>query len=101
VSSRCTEKELRHFIVSDFFWRLLTNFSLYSPKVKRRLEIIAKLRDAAFLGNDSSLAVEFKYLLDRESDMLRRGRPSATMMGLRKRICHLFYQLVVSHNKLS
>lgn len=39
---------------------------------------------------DSNLTREIVDLIDREADMLNRGRPEKSLEGLRARLCNLF-----------
>eukprot|EP01017_Pseudomicrothorax_dubius_P038866 TRINITY_DN588_c0_g2_i1.p1 TRINITY_DN588_c0_g2~~TRINITY_DN588_c0_g2_i1.p1 ORF type:complete len:428 (-),score=126.70 TRINITY_DN588_c0_g2_i1:23-1306(-) len=43
---------------------------------------------------DSPLSREIVELIDREADMLNRGRPEASLDGLRKRLCNLFLRFI-------
>lgn len=43
---------------------------------------------------DSALSREITELVDREADLLDRGRPLASMEKLRLRISHLFLQFL-------
>ncbi len=43
---------------------------------------------------DCSLTREVVDLIDREADMLNRGRPEKSLEGLRKRLCNLFLQFI-------
>eukprot|EP00899_Mesostigma_viride_P011761 jgi/Mesvir1/20586/Mv14824-RA.1 len=43
---------------------------------------------------DCNLTRELAELVDREADLLHRGRPVKSLEGLRKRICNLFLQFV-------
>ncbi|EAS01129.2 IQ and ubiquitin-like domain protein (macronuclear) [Tetrahymena thermophila SB210] len=43
---------------------------------------------------DCNLTREIVELIDREADMLNRGRPEASLEGLRQRLCNLFLQFI-------
>lgn len=43
---------------------------------------------------DCNLTREIVDLIDREADMLNRGRPEKSLEGLRKRLCNLFLQFI-------
>jgi len=43
---------------------------------------------------DCNLTREIVDLIDREADMLNRGRSEVSLEGLRKRLCNLFLQFV-------
>ena len=43
---------------------------------------------------DNNLTREIVDLIDREADMLNRGRPVKSLEGLRKRLCNLFLQFI-------
>ncbi len=40
------------------------------------------------------LSREIEELIDREADMINRGRPENSLEGLRQRLCNLFLQFI-------
>jgi hypothetical protein len=65
-----------------------------NKKVKARLDTLEKIREGAKGFYDSTVTTEFCNLIDRELEMLRRGRPSSALLGLRKRLSLTFHQLI-------
>jgi hypothetical protein len=63
-------------------------------KVKARLDTLEKIREEAKGFYGSSVTIEFCNFIDRELEMLRRGRPSGALLGLRKRLSLTFHQLI-------
>ena len=42
----------------------------------------------------TELTREIEELIDREADMINRGRPDSSLDGLRQRLCNLFLQFI-------
>ncbi|KAK2956004.1 putative flagellar associated protein [Blattamonas nauphoetae] len=61
--------------------------------IDERLDILLLVKNT-IKEFDCMLTRELVDLIDREGDLLNRGRPEKTLKGLRERICQLFLQFI-------
>ena len=64
-------------------------FSKSLNKKEERLDLLLNLK-IIVNENVSEVSAEIKSLINREADMMNRGRPSANLVGVRERILKLF-----------
>jgi hypothetical protein len=84
-------------VVSNIFvyFFIYSSFSFFiSQKVKERVSTLEKIKGEVRGLKNSILSTEFCALIDRELEMLRRGRPPGAVVGLRKRISLAFHYLM-------
>lgn len=67
---------------------------LFRREVEERSHTLEKIRGDVKGFNNSTLSIELCTLIDRELEMLRRGRPPGAVVGLRKRISMAFQHLI-------
>lgn len=67
--------------------------SLYDLKVDDRLEVLLKIKQTVSCS-DCILTRDISELIDREADLLNRGRKDHTLAGLRRRLSNLFMQYI-------
>ena len=63
--------------------------------IESRLEILLKIRFITRSRN-TQLTQEIDELINREADILNRGRPESSLVGLRKRLSVLFLEFIES-----
>ena len=61
--------------------------------VNDRLDILRRIQHTVH-NYDCILTRDICELIDREADILNRGRSGETLVGLRQRLCNLFMQYI-------
>ncbi|KAI9139216.1 hypothetical protein BKA69DRAFT_1021854, partial [Paraphysoderma sedebokerense] len=73
--------------------KLYTDLTTYSKSLEERLQVLVQLRHIV-KEFDCNLTRDIIQLIDRESDLISRGRDPTSLEGLRKRIANLFLQFI-------
>lgn len=73
--------------------QLYDGLNLPNPTIDERFDVLLHVKWAV-KEFDNNLTREIATLIDREADLLDRGRPARSLYGLRRRIAHLFLQFI-------
>lgn len=69
--------------------QMYDGLKMHSPTIDERLDVLLQVKWTV-KEFDTDLTRELVQLIDREADLLDRGRSTSTLDGLRRRIQHLF-----------
>mmetsp|Transcript_9142 Transcript_9142/g.13657 ORF Transcript_9142/g.13657 Transcript_9142/m.13657 type:complete len:295 (-) Transcript_9142:3005-3889(-) len=67
--------------------------------VNERLGILLRAKQLVNASNEGTSTREITDLIDREADLLHRGRGAASLQGLRKRLCNLILCFIEENSK--
>lgn len=86
---RLTEVHTPYTIRAKELMDIYNGLRLKNLSIDERLDILLNTKWTV-KSKECNLTKEIVELIDREADMLNRGRPEQSLEGLRTRLCNLF-----------
>jgi hypothetical protein len=79
---------------ADELMQIYNGLKMKSVSLDERLDILLNTKFTVLERRYEKISDEIEELINREADMINRGRPEPSLEGLRQRLCNLFLQYI-------